>query len=68
MSIHDPNVMEQVKAGADALSVVAVIGALSGLLPAIAALFTIIWTGLRIYESETVQKWLAKRRNSRKAD
>lgn len=32
------------------------VGTLAQLLPAIAALFTIIWTGLRIYESKTVQR------------
>ena len=42
----------------DIVSVGAVVGALTNFLPAVAALFTIIWTGLRIYESPTVQKWL----------
>jgi hypothetical protein len=27
----------------------------------IAALFTIVWTGFRIYETDTVQKWLGKK-------
>jgi FtsH-binding integral membrane protein len=40
----------------DALSVVTVVGALVQLLPAIAALFTILWTGIRIWETQTVQK------------
>ncbi len=39
----------------DALSVVTVIGTLAQVLPSIAALFTIIWTGLRIWETETVR-------------
>jgi len=30
------------------------------LLPAVASIFTIIWLGIRIYETETVQKWLRK--------
>jgi len=30
------------------------------LLPAVASVFTIIWLGIRIYETETVQKWLGK--------
>lgn len=30
------------------------------ILPAIAALFTIIWTGIRIYETETVQKFITR--------
>ncbi len=51
---------ETVKQIADGLSVVTVVGTLAGILPAVAALFTIIWTGLRIYETNTVQKWLKK--------
>ena len=31
-------------------------------LPALAALFTIIWTGLRIWETETVKKWTGRGR------
>jgi hypothetical protein len=45
----------------DGLSVATVIGTLVQILPAIAALFTIIWTGIRIYESDTVQKWIKNR-------
>jgi len=30
------------------------------LLPAVASVFTIIWLGIRIYETDTVQKWLKK--------
>lgn len=30
-------------------------------LPPIASLFTIVWLGLRIYESDTVQKLLGKK-------
>jgi hypothetical protein len=51
---------ETVKHIADGLSVVTVVGTLAGILPAVAALFTIVWTGIRIYETETVQKWLKK--------
>jgi hypothetical protein len=40
----------------DALSVITVIGTLAQALPSIAALFTIIWTALRIWETETVRK------------
>lgn len=42
---------EPVKAMLDIASVSAVIGWLFGMLPAFATLLTIIWTGLRIYES-----------------
>ena len=45
----------------DALSVVTVIGTLVDMLPSIAAVFTIVWTGIRIYETDTVQKFLGKK-------
>lgn len=64
----DPQMVEQGKNLLDALSVTAVAGVLVGLLPAVAALFTIIWTGLRIYESDTVQGWLERRRQRREGD
>ena len=49
---------ETVKHVADGVSVLTVIGTLAEILPAIAALFTIVWTGFRIYELDTVQNWL----------
>lgn len=51
-----------VKATGDALSIVTVVGTLAEILPAIAALLTIVWTCFRIYELETVQKWLGKKK------
>ena len=53
---------ETVKSVADGVSVVTVIGTLAEILPAIAALFTIIWTGFRIYELQTVQDWLKRKK------
>lgn len=53
---------EHIKQLGDAISLAAVLGSIAGYLPAIAALFTIIWTAIRIYESATVQSWLKKRR------
>jgi hypothetical protein len=53
---------ETTKQAIDAISVFTVIGTLSDLLPPVAALVTIIWTGIRIYETETVQKALGKER------
>ena len=52
---------EHTKNVIDALSVVTVIGALIQALPSIAALFTIIWTGLRIWETETVRGWTGRK-------
>jgi len=53
---------ETTKQAVDAVSVVTVIGTLADVLPAIAALFTIIWTGFRIYELRTVQDWLKRKK------
>ena len=48
---------DTVKPAVDAISVVTVLGTLVDMLPSIAALFTIVWTGIRIYETDTVQRW-----------
>jgi FtsH-binding integral membrane protein len=57
MAAHES---ETIKTVTDGLSLVTVIGTLAEILPAIAALFSIVWTGFRIYETQTVQKWLGK--------
>jgi hypothetical protein len=44
----------------DAASVFTVVGTLMDVLPAVAAVFTIIWTSIRIYETDTVQRLLGK--------
>jgi len=51
-----------VKAMVDTLSITTLLGTLAGMLPHVAALLTIIWTALRIYETATVQRWLGKDR------
>lgn len=51
---------EQLKLIGDVVSVTTAVGTLAGALPAIAALFTIVWTGIRIYETETVQEFLRR--------
>jgi hypothetical protein len=48
----------------DALSLATVLGTIMNWLPAVAAVFTIIWTLIRIYETQTVQGWLGKRNGS----
>jgi len=45
----------------DVLSVATVIGAIVDILPSIAALFTIVWTGLRIWETDTVRGWTGRK-------
>jgi hypothetical protein len=52
---------ETAKTTVDAISIVTVVGTLAEVLPAVAALFTIIWTALRIYETDTIQKLLGKK-------
>jgi hypothetical protein len=44
---------EATKHALDAVSLVTVVGTLADILPAVAALFTIIWTGIRIVETQT---------------
>jgi hypothetical protein len=56
---------EQLKHIGDALSVGTVLATIAGWLPAVAALVTIIWTGIRIIETETMRK-LIKRLTHRK--
>jgi hypothetical protein len=48
---------EAVKHAVDAVSLVTVVGTLVNILPSIAALFTIIWTAFRIWETDTVRGW-----------
>jgi hypothetical protein len=55
------HVSEPAKHVVDALSILTVLGTLVEFLPAIAALLSIIWSLLRIYESKTVQRWLGKK-------
>jgi hypothetical protein len=45
----------------DALSIATVLGTLADMLPSVAALFTIIWTGIRIWETDTVKQWTGKK-------
>jgi len=47
---------EGMKQVVDTVSVATGVGALAGLLPAIAALLTIVWTAIRIWETDTAQK------------
>lgn len=59
MSTHVDDATKHV---VDVISVVTVVGTLVDKLPALAALFTIVWTGIRIWETETVQKIVRKLR------
>ena len=51
---------EGTKQVVDAVSVFTVVGTLGEVLPPMAALFTLVWTAIRIYETQTVQRLLGK--------
>jgi hypothetical protein len=55
------NVSETTKHAVDAASLFTVLGTLVDFLPAVAAAFTIVWTLIRIWETETVQKLFRKK-------
>ena len=49
----------------DVLSVSTCIATIAGWLPAVAALVTIIWTGIRIWETKTVQRLIQHLKDKR---
>jgi len=59
---------ENVKHVIDALSIATVIGTLVDMLPSVAAVFTIVWTSIRIWETETVKRWTGRAGGSNAVD
>ena len=59
---------EQVKQLGDAVSILTVVGTLAELLPAIAAVLTIVWTAIRIFETDTVQCMFRRNKGNKNAD
>lgn len=51
---------ETIKHVGDALSISVVVATIAAWLPAVAALLSIVWTCIRIYETKTVQRWVGK--------
>lgn len=51
---------EQVKHFFDAVSIAGVVATLAGWLPSIAALLSIMWTIIRIWETKTVRELVKK--------
>lgn len=51
---------ESARVAGDATSISLLIGTLVDILPAAAAALTIIWTGIRIYETETVKNLIKR--------
>lgn len=60
------NLSEHLKAILDGVSVATALATLAALLPPLAALASLVWTCIRIYETETVQNWLKARRSKSK--
>jgi uncharacterized protein YjgD (DUF1641 family) len=60
MTEHD----ETVKYVIDGISFLTVVGTLAEMLPAIAAIFTIVWTAIRIWETETVQNLINRKKDN----
>ena len=59
-----PDNAEVAKSVGDVLSVVTVVGTLIEMLPSVAAIFTIVWTGIRIWETDTVQRMLGREQDA----
>jgi hypothetical protein len=53
-------ISESAKHVVDALSIATVLGTLVEFLPSVAALFTVIWTAIRIWETDTVKGWFRR--------
>lgn len=56
---------EPAKTVVDVLSVSTALATIAAILPPLAALASLIWGCIRIYETRTVQGWLARRRGRR---
>ena len=54
---------ETTKQVVDVLSIATVLGTLAEMLPSIAAVFTIVWTAIRIWETDTVRGWTGRQRS-----
>ena len=52
---------ETAKNVVDALSIMTVVGTLAEMLPSVAAIFTIVWTAIRIWETETVKNLFGRK-------
>ena len=59
-SLQNPIKDEELVHVLDITSIGVLLGSLAEVLPHVAAIFTLVWTCIRIYETKTVQKWLNK--------
>lgn len=67
---HDlwDHIPENLKHVVDALSIGTMLGTMFQMLPNIAAILTIVWTAIRIYESRTAQRLLGRQHDDRETD
>ena len=61
MTEHD---QETVKYMIDGASILTVIGTLVEFLPAVSALLSIIWIAIRIYETDTIQRFVGRKKDN----
>ena len=54
---------ETTKQIVDVVSLATVAGTLTDMLPAIAAIFSIVWSAIRIWETDTVKGWTGRKSN-----
>ena len=66
MNLPHDQIDSVMRATADVMSALAVVGAILGFLPAFAAGGALIWYCVQIWESKTIQKWVRHRRLRRK--
>lgn len=59
---------ESVERALDWVAVAATVGTILEMLPSIAAVFTIVWTGIRIIETDTVRGLIKRIRGKREDD
>ena len=52
---------EEAKVAVDALAVTTTVSTLMGWLPAVAAALSIVWTVIRILETDTIKRWFNAR-------
>jgi len=56
------NIEEPTKQVLDVISFGTVLATVSAILPPVSALFTIVWVGIRIWETDTVQELIGRKR------
>jgi hypothetical protein len=61
MTEHDQETLKYILDGA---SIITVIGTIVEFLPAVSAVLSIIWVSIRIYETDTVQRLVGRKKDN----